>query len=351
MDYRKIINELNEEGYIDERGLVCHSHANYTTSKQRFIFTTTKSHVQRGLPSLMLISLCGDNFIISKAKTMGGFKEHFSTHSLHNVYPIESKVDGHMCVYKFSIDLENNSEYIFSLNCTKAENKQAKLLVDAIKEWKEQNKSYEINKDTEDFKNDEYYDDVDFEDGESGASTPGRVTISNNKWKKISKDFNLSFSEKLKLNLSKKDVADYICNGDSQPAMVVSLEPLLIAAFSEDFDAVVILKFPNEYVLEYNLELYSRLIIINTYNEFDINGLAKDIYVGDKYKDSHEELYWADVNPIIACFITDDQDILDNHSQQIPEETWGYVKQLGCEYLDKHPNQYRDGHWFVKRKI
>src|SRR5579884_1143605 len=53
--------------------------------------------------------------------------------------------------------------------------------------------------------------------------------------------------------------------GDTRAAVVISTDPLLVAAYSDDLDCVVVLKFPAEFVDEYQLHVGSRLLTVNLY--------------------------------------------------------------------------------------
>lgn len=47
--------------------------------------------------------------------------------------------------------------------------------------------------------------------------------------------------------------------------MVISKKSLIIAAYSEDIDCIILLKFPDRYAELYDLDERARLISINTY--------------------------------------------------------------------------------------
>lgn len=181
-----------------------------------------------------------------------------------------------------------------------------------------------------------------YTDASTFAGDPGNLTISKKKWKDISKFFKLNLFQRIELHGRKKIVRERICYGDSQPAMVMRTDPLLIAAYADEMDAVVILKFPTEYALKYNLKQYDRIIAVNTYAPRTYV-IPHDIYVGKHYL--HR---WSNFESSIAEFLSDDIDIINRHKATMPESLWLYVKSLGEDYLLKHPNKTRKGFWFLK---
>ncbi len=139
----------------------------------------------------------------------------------------------------------------------------------------------------------------------------------------------------------KKRVREYICYGDTQPAVVISVKPLLIAPYSDEMDAVVLLHFPQAYAEKYGLQKFDRLISVNTYAGPDLH-IAKDIFVGPNYLNR-----WVDFFPLIADFLSDDTEKLQKHKESIPDSVWDYTATLGEEYLLKHKGLMRNGFWFL----
>ncbi|KGN01965.1 hypothetical protein IRP63_07175 [Clostridium botulinum] len=182
-----------------------------------------------------------------------------------------------------------------------------------------------------------------FIDGTTYASSPGSVTISKKKLKRLRPDLygirakigalldtiTIGFSEQ-------RQIKEHIFYGDSQPAVVMSNEPLIIAAYSDDIDCVVILKFDDKYSKIYNLKKGDRLISINTYMRG--TEYQKDIIIGPNNTNT-----WFGYSPIIADFISDDIHIIEEKKKQIDEALWNYVFNLGIEYMKIHPNIARDG--------
>lgn len=183
-------------------------------------------------------------------------------------------------------------------------------------------------------------DDV-YSDASSFAGDPGRLTLSKSKWKDIGRFYKLNIFQRIELNSRKKLVRERICYGDTQPAVVMSVDPLLIASYADEMDAVVILRFPAQYAAKYSLKLYDRLICVNTYADTTHN-IPHDIYVGKHYLKR-----WSNFAPSVAEFLSDDKEIIEKHKATMPESLWLYVKSLGEEYLTVHKNKTRLGFWFL----
>ena len=112
------------------------------------------------------------------------------------------------------------------------------------------------------------------------ASCPGELTLSNQKLKQLRPDLYgilgliCKAKDKYCLGFTKiEKIKAHIYYGDSQPAVVISLKPLIVAAYSEDLDCILPLKFPNKFVKNYKLKEKSRLLTINIYTTKKITWL------------------------------------------------------------------------------
>ena len=68
------------------------------------------------------------------------------------------------------------------------------------------------------------------------------------------KQLNLEKSEIKQLKRNKRKVANALKDGDTQIAKVISLDPLLISCYSDEFDSILIYKYPTKLVEMYNLK-------------------------------------------------------------------------------------------------
>jgi len=112
-----------------------------------------------------------------------------------------------------------------------------------------------------------------------------------------------------------------LLHGDSQPAVVVSVEPLVVAAYSDDLDAVVLLEFDASLSNEFGLTRGHRLVSVNTYFPMQYRHLGEDIQMGP---DSTN--LWGNVTSHIADFLTEDTEALRQVRQKIRPEEWEKLK-------------------------
>lgn len=175
------------------------------------------------------------------------------------------------------------------------------------------------------------------------ASSPGSVSISTKKLKILRPDLYgfvallTGIIKTICLGYSEKSqIAEHLIFGDCQPAIVMSRQPLIVAAYSEDIDCVVLLRFPDKYAEMYNLDVKSKLITINTYGKKE--NFQKDIIPGESC-----DYTWTLFNPFIAEFLTDDLNLLKQKKEQINNKLWDYIYNLAVEYQILYPNVWRDG--------
>lgn len=131
-------------------------------------------------------------------------------------------------------------------------------------------------------------------------------------------------------------------DGDIQTAVVVSIDPLLVACYTEDFDAVILQYYPTELGKKHGWDLHKRLITVNTYNGLGAVRKNKDIYPGQDAKGRYKSF-----GPLIADLFTDNTERLERKKREIPEEYWQRTLYLGNEYMRKHPKIARNGLGFA----
>lgn len=183
---------------------------------------------------------------------------------------------------------------------------------------------------------------------ETRASIPGNAKFSYKKYYPIRRMLFSKFGsfsklgEKFKSDMRIQGAAQLLMFGDTQPAMVCSTEPLLVAAYSDEMDAVVMLKFPSEFVSMYDLRIGTRLVTSNYYAPKD-EPFAKDIFVG---KDCSNN--WNDFYPIVQLFIAKNDEKIKKRTELFDEELWAKVERLAAEYLNEHPDTVRDGFFYLR---
>jgi serine/threonine protein kinase len=124
--------------------------------------------------------------------------------------------------------------------------------------------------------------------------------------------------------------------GDSRAACVISTETLLVAAYTDEFDCVILLAFPPWLVEEHQLEVGSRLLTVNTYGRGQ--RLAPDLVPGPR-----DLGRWTNFYPVIAEFVSDDVQRIKERKAEIAEEEWQRCDRMGREQLQRFPNRRRDG--------
>lgn len=133
---------------------------------------------------------------------------------------------------------------------------------------------------------------------------------------------------------------DVMKQGDTQPAVVVSVEPLLIACYAADMDAVALLCLPAEYGMLRSYQVGTRLLTVNSY---DLDRQNKTRRSEDIFEGEHSSGRFRMYGPLIADLYTKNTKRLEAIKAQIPEEVWNYVTELGEEYMRRNPGMARNG--------
>lgn len=174
------------------------------------------------------------------------------------------------------------------------------------------------------------------------ASDPGGVTIDPGRLRQLSPSLFGAGSLLPSRAVMRKTLGAHLWNGDSRAAVVLSVEPLLVAAYSDDFDAVVVLRFDPGPV-DLPLQVGSRLLTINTY--FSRGTTAPDIVRGPRASQD-----WSNFHPVIADFVAAERGRVEGRKTTITEPEWQRTWLLGQQYLDARPGQFRDGAPHVSKK-
>ncbi|MDE5754270.1 MAG: hypothetical protein K2H89_07000 [Oscillospiraceae bacterium] len=179
-------------------------------------------------------------------------------------------------------------------------------------------------------------------DPNSFASNPGEVCLSEHKFAQLRDDIlHLSFLKKLYYNKQFRRINQYLLNGDTQPAIVVSVNPLIISAYSDEMDAVVFLRFPEKLADIYHLSTGMRLVTSNIYFEGD--KIAKDIQTGDEYLNQY-----SDYTPIVQLFLCDAENGILNRTALFDEQIWYKVMRMTEQKASENPKP-RDGFYYLTK--
>jgi hypothetical protein len=186
-----------------------------------------------------------------------------------------------------------------------------------------------------------------FHDDGTRASNPGEIRLSADRFYRLEpltgglpaswvgqfatrKEFEQMLDEHLRL-------------GDSRAACVISVEPLLVGAYTDELDCIVLLSFPDWLVRDHDLKVGRRLLTVNTYGRGQ--RVAPDLVPGQRQLGR-----WVNFYPIIAEFVSDDIPRISARKAGIAEEEWRRCEQMGFESLQRFPNRWRNGSPFWSGK-
>lgn len=161
------------------------------------------------------------------------------------------------------------------------------------------------------------------------ASDPGRIELAADKLFLLSPELenDRDAVERIKW---------YLWDGDSRAAVVMSIDPLVIAAYTDEFDAVALLAFPPELVKRYALKPGYKMLTVNTYElgEGSASDLEKVESFGSRYRN---------FTPLIAEFLTRDATRVNERKRQIPREEFDRANLLGERAMKRAATRYRNG--------
>lgn len=131
-------------------------------------------------------------------------------------------------------------------------------------------------------------------------------------------------------------LATQLRQGDSRAAIVMSERPLLIAAYTDELDCVAMLRFSEILLQIYSLRSGSRLLSVNSYRQ-------DPVYDEDLIPGPQQRHRWTGFHPLIAEFLSDDFERIEQRKRQIAEQEWQRAAALGESYLKLKPGIARDG--------
>lgn len=132
-------------------------------------------------------------------------------------------------------------------------------------------------------------------------------------------------------------LAEHVRGGDSRAAMVVRRNPLLVAAYTDEQDCIVLLEFPRWLADEHHLDEGSKLLTINTY----VHGgtPAADLVLGPNSLGR-----WTNFYPVIAQFVSDDRPRIENRMRAITTAEWDRTVTFAQALISQPTFSVRDGH-------
>ncbi len=135
----------------------------------------------------------------------------------------------------------------------------------------------------------------------------------------------------------KSYVEENLRRGDGRAAVVVSTSPLLITAYAGELDCIAMLRFADQLVPKYDLSVGTQLLAVNVYLEWNFF-LPEDLNPGPR-----ETGKYRNFAPMIADFLTDDVNLVEEKKAEIAKAEWRRAEALGQEYLKRHGEKARDG--------
>jgi hypothetical protein len=131
-------------------------------------------------------------------------------------------------------------------------------------------------------------------------------------------------------------LSEHLGFGDSRAAIAIHLSPLIVAAYTDEQDAAILLRFPDELATEYRITPGDRLLTINTY----VRGWTKapDIIEGPESTGR-----WTNVYPIIAEFVSTDDELIERRKLSISENEWRRANTMALAGMRQPSPRVRDG--------
>ena len=136
-----------------------------------------------------------------------------------------------------------------------------------------------------------------------------------------------------------ESLAAMLWDYDTNPAVVVSIAPFVVAAYAWDIDGVTLLRLPNK--LAAGRAAGDRMISCNSYWHSDDPS-------GDTPPGPKASGVWNDCTCVLADLLTDDADRLAARKADIAEAAWERCRALGAARLAAG-HRFRDGRPWLSR--
>ena len=174
------------------------------------------------------------------------------------------------------------------------------------------------------------------------AENPGKVKFSYKKYYSFRNRINTTFGGRFHADMCIDGVTRALFYGDTQPALVVSVSPLTVAAYSDEIDGVLMLRFPDTFVEKYSLYPGMRLTTSNVY--FRLEQFPADIVIGENFCRRYNDFL-----PIVQLFIGKNDEKIKAKTALFSEDVWNRVSEMAARYTEKLPDTYRDGFFYFKK--
>ncbi len=140
---------------------------------------------------------------------------------------------------------------------------------------------------------------------------------------------------RLRGKLSRDDRAQLVARttgflhvGDGRAAVVLRLSPLVVAAYCDEMDAAVLLRFPDSFVPRYRLSVGTPLVTANLHLPVANGAMAGDLVPGPRYTGRQ-----ANVRPLVADFLALEEDVVQARWKAISLEEYARCRGLGDDAM------------------
>jgi len=174
-----------------------------------------------------------------------------------------------------------------------------------------------------------------YHDDRTRASDPGNLRLDMKKLAMFQRDMNPLRRPLRKLAYPVGLLDEHLQLGDSRAAVVVQTAPsILVAAYTDELDCLVILRFPSFVKQFYQLEKGTRLLTVNTYT----CGIrtARDLRPG--LLNTHR---YCNYFPIIAEFLSNDIEYIERRKEEILDDEWQRISTFMLQHLSAKKSKFR----------
>jgi hypothetical protein len=155
------------------------------------------------------------------------------------------------------------------------------------------------------------------------ASDPGNITLSEARLFKLTPELN---DPKEPLETRRKLIdrtAEHLGQGDARAAVVIDAAKGIVAAYTDEMDCVVLLRFERHFAVNERWQDGTRLLTVNRYG-FKRDGVAPDLQPAPGAVTE-----FGNFTPLIADLLTEDRQALDVAKARIGEAEWLRAQALG----------------------
>lgn len=176
-----------------------------------------------------------------------------------------------------------------------------------------------------------------FVDPNTQASSPGGLQLSLDRLRTLDPGMmNRWWKSRSSRSYPVEALREHLLYGDSRAALVISVNPLHIAAYTDEFDASVVLGFDAAAVPDLGWTVGQRLLTVNLY-------AARPPFAEDIVPGTGHIRRWYNVHPVIAETVIEDPAMTAQRKAGIDESEWQRAAEAVDRYLDRTGGRVRDG--------